>query len=52
MSARAKFEDLLTDLEASFTTQKQKLLLENRTDLDVEIEVLRDRLQQEGISAR
>ncbi|MEM1297955.1 MAG: 5-bromo-4-chloroindolyl phosphate hydrolysis family protein [Pseudomonadota bacterium] len=39
---------LLTDLEASFQSGKQKLLLDDKVDLEVEIEVLRDRLGQEG----
>lgn len=51
-SARAEYEALLTDLEASFTAQRETMLLSDRTDLDVEIEVLRDRLKQEGIRAR
>lgn len=42
--ARADFEKLLGDLETSFSQRRETLLLENRTDLDVEIEVLRDRL--------
>ncbi|MEM6662858.1 MAG: 5-bromo-4-chloroindolyl phosphate hydrolysis family protein [Pseudomonadota bacterium] len=39
---------LLKDLEASFTRGKDTLLLDDKTDLEVEIEVLRDRLGQEG----
>lgn len=50
-AARAKYESLLTDLEASFNTQRETMMLDNRTDLDVEIEVLRDRLKQEGLKA-
>jgi 5-bromo-4-chloroindolyl phosphate hydrolysis protein len=50
--ARADYEALLTDLEASFASKKEILLMENRTDLDVEIEVLRDRLKQEGLRAK
>jgi len=49
--AKAKYESLLTDLEASFNAQRQTMMLDNRTDLDVEIEVLRDRLKQEGLRA-
>lgn len=44
------YEDLLGDLEASFTKQRMHLLEENRNDLDVEIEVLRERLQQDGLT--
>ncbi len=49
--ARQKYEELLTDLETSFTEHREKLLLDNRTDLDVEIEVLRERLNAEGLKA-
>lgn len=50
--ARADYEALLTDLEHSFAAQRKVLLIDDRTDLDVEIEVLRDRLKQEGVTAR
>lgn len=50
--ARAKYEALLTDLEASFTAHRETLLLDDRSSLDVEIEVLRERLQREGVPAR
>ena len=49
--AKTKYESLLTYLEASFNTQRETMMLDNRTDLDVEIEVLRDRLKQEGLKA-
>lgn len=49
--ARKDYEALLSDLEASFNAQRATMLLENRTDLDVEIEVLRDRLKREGLKA-
>ena len=45
---REDYLALLTDLEASFQRGKDTLLLDDRTDLEVEIEVLRDRLGQEG----
>lgn len=48
-SAKADYEALLSDLESSFAARKEELLLDNRTDLDVEIEVLRDRLNREGL---
>lgn len=51
-SARADYEALLTDLETSFAGHREVLLLDDRSDLDVEIEVLRDRLKQEGLTAR
>lgn len=46
--ARADYETLLTDLETTFAERSQNLLSDNRTDLDVEIEVLRDRLKLES----
>ncbi|MFS4437309.1 5-bromo-4-chloroindolyl phosphate hydrolysis family protein [Paracoccaceae bacterium GXU_MW_L88] len=50
--SRAEYVELLDDLEQSFRQKRDILLVEDRTDLDVEIEVLRDRLQQEGLVAR
>ena len=47
--ARTDYEALLTDLDTSFRTHRQELLNDNRSDLDVEIEVLRERLQREGV---
>lgn len=46
--ARMKYEALLDDLERSFIEHRETLLLENRSDLDVEIEVLRERLATES----
>ncbi|QLQ19443.1 MAG: 5-bromo-4-chloroindolyl phosphate hydrolysis family protein [Exiguobacterium profundum] len=46
-SARADYEALLTDLETTFAYRTQALLSNDRTDLDVEISVLRDRLKRE-----
>lgn len=43
--ARADYEALLTDLETTFASRTTALLSNNRTDLDVEISVLRDRLK-------
>ena len=51
-AARADYEALLTDLETSFTAHREVLLLDDRSDLDIEIQVLRDRLKQEGVSAK
>lgn len=45
---RAEYLALLTDLEASFGRGREALMVNNRTDLEVEIEVLRERLTQEG----
>ncbi len=47
--ARADYEALLSDLEKNFEARHRSLLLDNRTDLDVEIEVLRERLEREGV---
>ncbi|MFU8881485.1 MAG: 5-bromo-4-chloroindolyl phosphate hydrolysis family protein [Rhodobacterales bacterium] len=47
--ARADYEALLTDLEQNFAARTQKLLLDDRNDLTVEIEVLRERLDREGV---
>lgn len=51
--ARADYMALLDDLEQGFAARTRKLLLEDRSDLDIEIDVLRDRLAREGLrSAR
>ncbi len=50
-AAQADYEALLGDMEASFSQQRADLLLDDRTELDVEIEVLRERLKQEGFGA-
>ncbi len=47
--ARKDYETLLTDLETNFTARTRALLLDDRSDLTVEIEVLRDRLSREGL---
>ncbi len=44
-AARTDYEALLTDLETTFASRTTALLSNNRTDLDVEISVLRDRLK-------
>jgi 5-bromo-4-chloroindolyl phosphate hydrolysis protein len=43
--ARTDYDALLTDLETTFASRTKALLSNNRTDLDVEIAVLRDRLK-------
>ncbi|UYV37801.1 5-bromo-4-chloroindolyl phosphate hydrolysis family protein [Rhodobacteraceae bacterium D3-12] len=48
-AARSDYMMLLTDLEESFNAKTKALLLDDRSDLTVEIEVLRDRLDREGI---
>lgn len=47
--AQADFFGLLSDLEENFTAKTRTLLSDDTTDLEVEIEVLRDRLKREGI---
>jgi len=50
--ARADYADLLDDLETNFAARTDKLMESDRTDLDVEIGVLRDRLSREGVAMR
>ena len=47
--ARADYTALLDDLERSFSAKTRKMLLEDRSDLTVEIDVLRERLEREGV---
>ncbi len=44
-AARSDYESLLTDLETTFAQKTTAFLSNNRSDLDVEIAVLRDRLK-------
>lgn len=48
-ASKADYLLLLDDLEANFTQRTKKLLLDDRSDLNVEIDVLRDRLKREGL---
>ncbi len=48
--ARANYAALLDDLEENFASKTDKMLLDDRSDMDIEINVLRDRLQREGVS--
>ena len=48
--ARADFVSLLDDLERGVERRTDTMLLDDRTDLDIEIEVLRERLAREGVS--
>ena len=50
-TARAEFVALLDDLEQGFSARSDKLLLDDKTSLDVEIEVLRERLAREGVAS-
>ena len=47
--ARADYEALLSDLESNFTARTRSLIENGRDGLDVEIEVLRERLAREGV---
>ncbi|MCK0096408.1 5-bromo-4-chloroindolyl phosphate hydrolysis family protein [Yoonia sp. F2084L] len=49
---RADYEALLDDLEQNFAARTDKMLLDDRSDVDIEIKVLRDRLQREGVSLK
>ncbi|SLN68836.1 hypothetical protein ROJ8625_03582 [Roseivivax jejudonensis] len=48
-AARDRFMQLLADLEESFGRKTKTLLVDTNTDLAVEIDVLRERLQREGV---
>ncbi len=50
-AARADYEALLDDLERNFAAQTRTLLNDDRSALDIEISVLRERLEREGIRA-
>lgn len=47
--ARSDYMMLLTDLEENFVAKTQSLMEDNNSDLEIEISVLRDRLQREGV---
>ena len=46
-AVRADYEALLEDLETNFAQRSAALLSDDRSDLDVEISVLRARLRQD-----
>jgi hypothetical protein len=48
-AARENYLVLLSDLEQNFTAKTRALMADSTTDLDIEIEVLRDRLEREGV---
>ena len=48
--ARADYEALLDDLERNFTARTETMLLDDRSAMDLEINVLRDRLRREGVT--
>ncbi len=47
--ARAEYAALLDDLEDNFAARNQKLLLDDKGDMNIEIDVLRERLAREGV---
>lgn len=47
--SRAEFETFLDDLEKDFGSRRDRLLQADRSDLDIEISVLRERLAREGL---
>ncbi len=47
--ARRDYEALLDDLEGNFSARTRAMLLDNKTDMNIEIEVLRERLEREGV---
>lgn len=49
LAARDKYLALLSDLEQNFTAKTRALMQDSTTDLDIEIDVLRDRLEREGV---
>jgi len=48
-TARQEYVDLLDDLEENFMLRTETLLDSNRQALDIEIDVLRERLEREGL---
>lgn len=46
---RADYEAFLTDMETNFAKRTTAMLADDRTNFDVEIEVLRDRLSRENL---
>ncbi|MFT4961269.1 MAG: hypothetical protein ACI92Z_002358 [Paracoccaceae bacterium] len=47
--ARSDYLALLDDLDLNFAARTEKMLLDDRSDLNIEIDVLRERLQREGV---
>ena len=48
-AARQAYFALLDDLEKNFAARTEKLLVDDRSDLTIEIDVLRERLAREGV---
>lgn len=47
--AHSDFTAFLDDMTENFSARTRKMLLEDRTDLNIEIDVLRERLAREGV---
>jgi len=47
-AVRADYVSLLDDLQENFAARTDKMMVDDRTDMDIEIKVLRDRLQRDG----
>ena len=50
--ARRDWEALMDDLEGDFAARTKRLMIGSREGLDIEIEVLRERLEREGVRTR
>lgn len=48
-NARAAWEALIADLQTNFAARTRSLIEGGRTDMEIEIEVLRERLAREGV---
>ena len=48
-AVRADYVTLLDDLETNFAARTKRMLVTDRSDLDVEIDVLRDRLNRDNL---
>ena len=48
--AKADFLSLIADLRQGMEAKRETLLISDRTDLEIEIDVLRDRLRHEGVA--
>ena len=48
--ARARWEALVDEMRAGVAQRAEKLRLDDRSGLDIEIDVLRDRLRREGVA--
>ena len=48
-AVKADFLGFLDDLDKTFSERTERLLVDDRVDLDIEMEVLRERLAREGL---